>query len=174
MAEEKAKGKRPTAIIAGVCAAAVVVTGGVLYATGAIGPQKEDEAPGMKYATEGVVLTENEDGIHDELMDDEAIALEFRNDAYSADGETFTCYIGNSPINLYDMFLIIYADVEMTDPLCTTGLIRPGNAFEVLTLDRVLEPGDHTVYVAYNQVTDPETIHAQTFYTMDFHVKDES
>lgn len=173
MAEEKA-GKRPTAIIAGVCAAAVVVTGGVLYATGAFGPQKEDEAPGMKYATEGVVLMDENDGIYDELIAADAIALEFKNDAYSADGQVFTCYVGNSPINEYDMYLDIYADQEMTDLLCSTGLLTPGNAFEVIKLDRALEPGDHLVYIAYNQMSDPSTIRAQTFYTMDFHVKEES
>ena len=166
------KGTSPKAIIAGVCAAAVVVTGGALYATGVIGPKEED--PGLKYATEGVVVMSDSDGIYDELIADEAIALEFKNDAYSVDGQTFKCYVGNSPINQYDMFLIIYADPEMTDLICTTGLVIPGNAFEVLTLDRALEPGDHMVYVAYTQVTDPETIHAQTFHTMDFHVKEES
>ena len=172
MAETKKGTSSVKGIIAGVCAAAVVVTGGALYTTGVIGPK--DESPGLKYATEGVVVMDENDGIYDKLIDDEAIALEFKNDAYSADGQTFKCYVGNSPINQYDMYLLIYADPEMTDLICTTGMVSPGHAFEVLTLDRVLEPGDHMVYIAYTQVDDPETIHAQTFHTMDFHVKEES
>lgn len=166
------KPKFPAAAVVAVCAAAAVGVGGTLYATGAIGSKAEE--PGLKYATEGVVLMEEDNGIYDELIAADAIALEFKNDAYSADGQIFKCYVGNSPINQYDMYLDIYADQEMTDLLCSTDLLSPGNAFEVLKLDRVLEPGNYTVFIAYNQMEDPSTVHAQTFYTMDFHVKEES
>lgn len=168
-----AKGASLKAVIAGVSAGAVVAAGGILYATGVIGAPAE-EPPGLQYATEGVVIADARDGIYDELISADAIALEFRNDAYSVDGQIFKCYVANSPINEYDMFLAFYADPEMTDQICMTGLITPGNAFEVLKLDRALEPGNHRLYVAYTQMEDPETIHAQTLHTMDFHVKEES
>lgn len=169
MAEEKAKGKRPTAIIAGVCAAAVVVTGGALYAAGVIGPEKEEESSGLKYATQGVVVLEDDGRIYDEL-DPNAIALEFKNDAFSNDGKTFACYLGNSALNEYDMYVAIYADAELTDMLYMSDLVPPGSGFKEITLDRELDEGDHRVYVAFTQMLDPNTIHAQTIYTMDFHV----
>lgn len=167
MTEKKKSGITKSIIVAVILA--VVVAASVLYYW-----TQTSEDTGMKYATEGVVVLDNSDGIHDELMDEGAIALEFKNDAYSVDGKIFKCYVGNSSINEYDMFLTIYADKEMTDQICMTGMITPGNAFEVLELDRALEPGDHMVYVAYTQMSDPKTIHAQTLHTMDFHVKEHS
>lgn len=164
----EAKGKKPKAIIAAVCAAAVVAGGVGLYATGVIGP-KEEEGPGLKYAAEGVVLLEDDEGIYAEL-EPNAIALEFKNDAFSNDGKTFACYLGNSALNEYDMYVAIYADAEMTDMLYMSGLVPPGSGFKEITLDKELEEGDHRVYVAFTQMLNPETIHAQTIYTMDFHV----
>lgn len=167
---ETQKGKRPTAIIASVCAAAVVVSGGALYATGVIGPEKEEESSGLKYETQGVMILEDDgNGIYD-VLEPNAIALEFKNDAYSGDGKTFACYLGNSALNEYDMYVAIYANAELTDMLYMSGLVPPGSGFEEITLDKELPEGDHRVYIAFTQMENPETIHAQTVYTMDFHV----
>lgn len=164
------KGIRPTAIVAGVCAAAVVATGGALYATGVIGPKQEEESTGLKYETQGVVILEDDgSGIYD-VLEPNSIALEFKNDAYSNDGKTFACYLGNSALNEYDMYVAVYADAELTNLLYLSGLVPPGSGFEEITLDQELPEGDHRVYIAFTQMEDPETIHAQTVYTMDFHV----
>lgn len=165
MSEEK--GKNSKAIIAAVCAAAVVAGGAGLYASGVFSP-KEDDA-GLKYAAEGVVILEDDGGVYD-VLEPNAIALEFKNDAFSNDGKTFACYLGNSALNEYDMYVAIYADAELTDMLYMSGLVPPGSGFEEITLDKELEEGDHRVYIAFTQMEDPKTIHAQTVYTMDFHV----
>lgn len=167
MSDTQTKRKNPTAIIAGVCAAAVIATGGALYATGVIGPQEEET--GLKYAAEGVVILDDSDGIYD-VLEPSSIALEFKNDAYSNDGKTFTCYLGNSALNEYDMYVAIYADAALTDLLHMSGLVPPGSGFEEITLDKELSEGDHRVYIAFTQMEDPNTIHAQTIFTMDFHV----
>lgn len=163
----EAKGKNSKAIIAAVCAAAVVAGGVGLYASGVIGPKEEDS--GLKYAAEGVMILEDDGGIYDEL-EPNAIALEFKNDAFSNDGKTFACYLGNSALNEYDMYVAIYSDAELTDLLYMSGLVPPGSGFKEITLDKELEEGDHRVYIAFTQMLDPDTIHAQTVYTMDFHV----
>ena len=103
------------------------------------------------------------------------IALLYKNNAYSEDGVNFECYIANSAYNIYDMYLTIFADAEMTDQLFLSQLVPPGSGFENITLEHALEPGDHTVYVGLTQVeTDEETgeqaIQGQVFHTMDFHV----
>lgn len=159
------------ALIAGVCAAAVVAGGGILYATGVIGGAPEEEFAGIQYATEGVVALD-ESGIHEEKVDGKTIALEFKNDAYSYDGTTFSCYLGNSAMNKYDMYIAIYEDTSLEDDalLYLSGLVPPGSGFAEIKLDRALDVGDHRVVVAFTQMADPNTMHAQTLYTMDFHV----
>ncbi|MCI9213898.1 MAG: hypothetical protein HFF75_01355 [Oscillospiraceae bacterium] len=107
-----------------------------------------------------------------------AIGLKYQNDAYSSNGEDFTCRILNSSSNIYDMFLTIYADAEMTDQIFLSGLVPPGSGFENITLDRVLEKGDHMVYVVLTQVetnaeTGEQVIKNQVAHTMDFHVTEE-
>lgn len=105
---------------------------------------------------------------------DRNVALRYQNDAVSTDGVNFECHIMNSSGNIYDMFLNICADAEMTDQLFLSKLLRPGTGFERITLDRALEKGDHTVYVAVSLVDTDETgaqvIKAQVIHTMDFHV----
>lgn len=138
------------------------------------------DVPQIGYATEATVLLDQNSlqAAMDEAMAnarDGNIGLYYRNDATSSDGTNFDCFIGNSSSNIYDMFLTIYADAEMTDQLFLSGLVPPGSGFEHITLDHALDPGVHTVYVALTQVdTDEETgeqvLKGQVVYTMDFHV----
>jgi len=132
------------------------------------------------YATEATVLLDQNSlqAAMDEAManaKDGNIGLYYQNDATSSDGTNFDCFIGNSNSNIYDMFLTIYADAELTDQIFLSGLVPPGSGFESITLDHALDPGVHTVYVALTQVdTDEETgeqvLKNQVMHTMDFHV----
>jgi len=106
------------------------------------------------------------------------IGLQYKNNAYSTDGVNFECSITNSASNLYDMYLTIFADAELTDQIFLSGLIPPGSGLENVTLDHALEAGDHTVYVALTQVetdeeTGDQTLIRQVMHTMDFHVIEE-
>ena len=83
---------------------------------------------------------------------DGMVSLKYQNDAYSSDGVTFKCYLANSGSNLYDMFLTIFSDVELTDQVYLSGLVPPGSGFEEITLDHALDPGTHRVYVTQSQV----------------------
>lgn len=102
------------------------------------------------------------------------IGLSYRNDAYSENGTDFDCHIANSVANIYDMFLTIFSDAEMTDQIYLSGLVKPGSGFKHITLDHALEPGDHRVYVVLTQVTNnddgEQVICHQVAHTMDFHV----
>jgi len=102
------------------------------------------------------------------------VALLYKNNAYSDNGTDFTCYIVNSVANKYDMFLTIYADAALTDQIFLSGLVPPGSGFEQITLDRALEPGNHTVNVVLTQVDTDENgaqvITNQVAHTMEFHV----
>ncbi len=138
--------------------------------------KQEDETSKIGYA-EGVTVVEDPDALQkavDEMYKNAAegnVALEYKNDASSEDGKTFSCYIANSTANKYDMYIQMFADSELTDQLLLSGLIRPGSAFDEITLEHELETGDHTVYVAFTQVEeDLETIHAQVIVTMELHV----
>lgn len=137
-----------------------------------------DGIPKLAYATEGVTVVDDEQALQDAVaaMQEKAkegtISLWFKNQAFSSDGKNFDCFIGNSERNSYDLFITLFADEEMTDQLFLSGLIRPGEGFEKISLERELEPGTHNVYVALTQVEeDMETIHAQTFLRIEFIVK---
>ena len=103
------------------------------------------------------------------------VGLQYKNDAFSGNGTDFECYIVNSDSNIFDMFLTIFADAELTEQLFLSGLVPPGSGFESITLDRALDEGDHTVYVVLTQVdtneeTGEQVIKNQITHTMDFHV----
>jgi hypothetical protein len=129
------------------------------------------------YAVDGVTALEDGDSLNkvvDEAykqMMESKIALDYRNEAYSSDGINFDCYIGNSNDNVYDLFIGIYGNANYTDELFLSQLIRPGTAFEKITLNRALRPGKHEVIVLYSLVEDvdgEQTIRGQLPIVMDF------
>lgn len=139
----------------------------------------DGEVPRIGYANEGVTAVNDPDELQrqvDEMYErarEGGIPIEFQNDAYSSDGVNFSCYIGNPTSSLYDKFIAIYGDLEGTDELFVSQLIRPGSAFEKVTLNRALEKGDHRVYVAFSEVKEEDgqqVLYRQTVVTMDFHV----
>lgn len=156
----------------------VIVIVAILIAAGAVVfyllNRGED---GIGYeGTAQVMLTQDDlQAAMDEAMKNAAdgnVALRYQNDAFSDDGIHFECYIANSPANIYDMFLTIYTDIEMTDQVFLSGLVAPGNGFTTLTLEHALESGDHVVYVAVTQVKENENgeqvLHNQVVHTMNF------
>lgn len=132
------------------------------------------------YAVEGVTAVKDAESMSKALdeayekMQDERITLSYKNDAFSENGQDFTCYIANSPENApYDLFIGIYADLEFTDCLYLSQLLRPGSAFETVKLTRALETGSHRVYVVFTSVETTEEeqiIHGEVAVTMDFYV----
>lgn len=139
----------------------------------------DGDTPRVGYATDAKVMLDQDSlqAAMDEAMakaQDGYVALLYENDAFSKNGTDFDCYIVNSAANKYDMFLTIYADDGLTDQVFLSGLVRPGSGFEQITLDRALEPGNHTVNVVVTQVDTDENgvqvIKNQVAHTMDFHV----
>jgi hypothetical protein len=101
------------------------------------------------------------------------IALSFKSEAYSQDGKTFSCHLGNDEANGMDMLIAIYTDNTFEDELFVSELLRPGEAFESITLNRALEPGSHDVVAAFSLVTEQDgqqTIDRQTFVGLKFNV----
>lgn len=101
------------------------------------------------------------------------VALSFKSEAYSQDGKTFSCLLGNDEANGMDMFIAIYTDNTFEDELFVSELLRPGEAFESITLNRALEPGSHDVVAAFSLVTEQDgqqTIDRQTFVGLKFNV----
>lgn len=167
-----------TKIIAAISAAVVVIVVAVCITVVALSRNKE-ESSGLTYASEAVVVMDQEAldaavAAAQKNAEDNMISLSYQNDAFSTDGKNFSCYIANAGDNLYDMFLTICTDAEMTDQVFLSGLVRPGSAFEKITLDRALDPGDHTMYVAVTQVDTDEdgaqVIKHQVIHTIEFHV----
>jgi hypothetical protein len=143
--------------------------------------KKEEAQSGLilDYATEGVVETEDPNALQKAFdvakkeAQESRFGLDYKNDAYSEDGKTFSCYIGNSDENADDLFISVYMDPELTDELYTSQLLRPGTAFETIELNRTLDPGVYMVYVPHTQirlVDGKQTIVGQVVITMDFHV----
>lgn len=140
----------------------------------------DEGVPKLGYATDAKVLLDQDalQAAVDEAQrnaKESMVALQYQNDAFSTDGKTFSCHIANAPANLYDMFLTIYADADLTDQIFLSDLVPPGSGFEEITLSHALESGDHTVYVAVTQVATDENgkqaIKNQVMHTIDFHVQ---
>lgn len=144
-------------------------------------PVPEEKNPIIGYATEGVAaidertLNDAVREMYEEAANAPKITLQFQNDAYSDDGLNFTCSIGNSSENEYDMFIAIYPETGEADPLFVSQLLRPGQKFEHITLDRALEPGTHEVACAFTQVAmedGEQTIVNQQLIALTFHVSE--
>lgn len=131
------------------------------------------------YASEGVAVIDDADALQKAV--DEAyakarqpgVSMRYENDAYSSDGKNFTCSIGNPTRSPYDMFIAIYADDAFEDPLFISQLIRPGEEFSNITLERALEPGDYTVNCVFSQVDvedGEQVMRGQVAVTLNFHV----
>jgi hypothetical protein len=140
------------------------------------------DVPKLFYESKGVTVTEDNPEAYQQALEtirEEAekppIGLEYKNDAYSDDGSTFSCYIANAARNQFDMYIDIY-DETMTEELYLSGLLRPGSAFESLTLNRPLSEGTHELFVAFTQVKPTEdgdfAIQSQVIIIMDFHVSE--
>jgi hypothetical protein len=176
----KAAGGLSTKAVVLIVAAAVVVVAAIAAVAVILTHQDQSNDLGIGYATEAKVMLDQDSlqAAMDKAMEnarDGNIALLYKDNAYSDDGSTFSCYIVNSASNAYDMFLTIYADLEMTDELFLSQLVPPGSGFEQITLEHPLDEGNHTVYVALTQVetdeeTGEQTVHHQVVHTMDFHV----
>jgi hypothetical protein len=176
-----AAGGLSTKAVVLIVAAAVVVVAAIAAVAVILTHQDQSNDLGIGYATEAKVMLDQDSlqAAMDKAMEnarDGNIALLYKDNAYSDDGSTFSCYIVNSASNAYDMFLTIFADPEMTDELYLSQLVPPGSGFEQITLEHSLDKGDHTVYVALTQVetdeeTGEQTIRHQVVHTMDFHVQ---
>ena len=168
-AVSKPASNKRLAIICGTIVAVVGIGAAALVLSNranAPGPEIEP----LGYA-EGVIALD-EDSLQaavDAMIGDGEFATEYKGTAASTDGKNFTCYIGNSALNKYDMYFQIFADGGLTDQLFLSKLLRPGTALDSISLDHALEPGSHTVYVVYTQVKeDLATIQGQVTITMDF------
>lgn len=175
--ETKSKSNQKWLIL--LLAVLILLVGAVLVVVLLRGNGSDDNSQQIGYSAEARVMLDQDSlqAAFDAAVENAAkgnIALQYQNDAYSTDGTTFTCRIVNSKNNMYDMYLAIYADAELTDQLFLSELVPPGSGFEEITLDHALEPGDHTVYVALSQVETDENGNQiqgnQVMHTMDFHV----
>lgn len=146
-------------------------------------PAQEEEPPKRNlvigYAEEGVTVAETEDELNKsvrqmlEAAQEPGIRLSYKNNAFSEDGVNFSCYIANGD-EKYDVFFQIFADEELQDEVFLSQLLRPGQAFESITLSHALPKRSTTrCYVSQTRVElvdGEQTIHDQTFFTMDFNV----
>ena len=137
-----------------------------------------DQRQRVEYATEGVTIVDDADALQravDEMMNEDSkpVALYYQNDAFSSDGQNFTCLIGNSADNPMDAFFTIATTGTMDDVVFVSGLLRPGQALEKISLDRALEPGDHEMNVGISlvdEVDGQQVVDRQLVFAVTFHV----
>lgn len=169
----------PTAAKVGIVTAAAVAVVGASAGVGAYvstqtqaNVDTEETSTSIGYASEGVmVLDDDSDTPAIDPTKSRGVGVMFQNDAYSTDGQTFNCYIGNPERNERDMFIAIYSDNTLSEELFVSQLLQPGTGFNTITLNRALEEGDHRLVVALTLVEgEEEALYAQSMITMDFHV----
>lgn len=137
---------------------------------------EDNGTPKIGYA-QGVTVVDDESSLQDAVnkMFEDAqneMVASYKNQAVSEDGKTFSCYIANSEYNEYDMYIALYESMSTdAEPIFLSGLMRPGEAFREITLDKALDKGTHTVYLAMTQVEDDQaTIHGQSVVTIQMEV----
>lgn len=130
----------------------------------------------LDYAT-GVTVIDDSQAM--QAIVDEALAkmgniiVSYQGEAYSTDGINFTCYFANSDLNEYDMYIGLYEGETLEEDstsqqLFLSGLMRPGECFESITLERALDPGTHACVLSMTQVDDDHTsIVGQTLLGVD-------
>jgi len=178
---------------AGTSKVLIVAVAGLACAVGAMGytmatrsapptepaAQSNDGGLQIGYADSAVVLEADDlqkrvDEMNEQTAEG-SMRLQYKNDALSSDGTSFACFINNADTNRYDMYIAIYSDAQYTDELFLSGLIRPGEGFDNVTLNRELDEGTHRLFVAFTQVKTDEngeqTIAGQNVVTMDFTVQ---
>ena len=129
------------------------------------------------YGYESSVITDDPETLQQKVNEMYAKAaegqmgLEFKNEAFSEDGSTFSCYLANSDANSYDMLMIIYID-DTQEEIARTGLIPIGARREEFTTTKTLEKGDYEATIVFNLVEDDhETIHSHVNVAYTLHVK---
>jgi hypothetical protein len=131
----------------------------------------------LMYDSGAVALSE--DGLQERVNEmvqkakEGTMALQFKNTAFSSDGRHFTCEIGNSIKNNYDMFINIYKDSSLQEQILLTGLIPPGQGIESFESEIQLDPGTYEALLVLTQVKDDHaTLHAQLNVVLTLEVED--
>ncbi|MDL2302127.1 hypothetical protein LJC58_07220 [Lachnospiraceae bacterium OttesenSCG-928-D06] len=89
------------------------------------------------------------------------MTLEMKVDAYSTDGQNFTCFLANADGNSYDMYMVLYLD-DTQEEIYRSGMIPIGARIETFTTNKKIEPGTYMCTLVYNQLEeDGETLHAK-------------
>lgn len=105
--------------------------------------------------------------------DEGQMALKYVKTAYSSDGVNFTCDVGNSTANKYDMYINIYTDATFEEQILLTGLIPPGSGIKEFQSEIPLDPGIYETVMVLTQVEDDHsTFHAQLMVTFILEVEE--
>lgn len=134
-------------------------------------PEKLDASGGIIHYDEAAVALD-EDSLRSQFEDaakaaEGTMALKYQSEARSSDGTNFSCYIGNSEANEYDMYANIYLDEALTEQVLLTGLIPPGSGIQEFESEIPLSPGTYETVLVLTQVEDDHsTFHAQVMVTL--------
>lgn len=147
-------------------------------------PEKNDIPPEKSVSDEGIIKYDEaavafgEEDLQKQLdemqkkADERQMALRYKRIAYSTDGVNFTCEIGNSAANNYDMYINIYKDPELTEQILLTGLLPPGSGITEFESEIPLESGTYSTTLVLTQVEDDHsTFHAQLMVALDLVVE---
>jgi hypothetical protein len=77
--------------------------------------------------------------------------LDFKNVITIENGKNGICDISNPETNNYDMYVSIWLN-DTQEEIYRSGLIPLGAKIEQLELNRLLEPGEYTGIMVYNQL----------------------
>ncbi len=116
----------------------------------------------LKYDDGAIVLDKDSQQDVSDLyqeVEDGYISLSHKNQAYSADGENFACYINNNSDNKYDIYVTVYNNQNADEMLYISGLIPPGSGIDHFKSDIKLDSGEYDALLVITQVEDDhETI----------------
>lgn len=195
MAEEKKDSKSKVLIVVLIVVIVLLLGGGaaafMLLFNNSSKPQTDDlsvpaittaatNREGLKLDYEPSAVALDEDSLQravDEAFkktEEGYITLDFYNEAFSSNGVDFTCKIGNSPENKYDMYCAVYLNGDTSQRVFLSGLLRPGEALETFKSETALDDGTYDAVLTLTQVADDhETLKAETSVVLKLNVSAE-
>ena len=155
-------------VIGGIAAGAILLSNRNVDEDSSLAQGEETTAFTIGYEMNGVVAL-GEEALQDAFnemarkAEEGMMDVQYQNVIHSKDGVNFTCSLGNSETNRYDMYLNIYLDYDLDQQMLLTGLIPPESKIDSFKSEIPLKPGRYEAMLVFTQIEDDHaTIHGQS------------
>lgn len=181
MAEEEKKSSNKKIIIILIIIIVLLLVGGAVFfiMNNKSGKEGEESTSGKQIPLEvnaGVVNPDHMKEWNESVlaeMEDNQVPIIYSPTATSADGENFSCEIGNPEGAKYYIYLDMYSDTTLSEEVYLSGLLAPGQGITSFKTNRAFPKGETDIVLVITTVRDDRaTIVAQTMVVLTLQVSE--